>query len=145
VAPTLDREGGQDAKGMGVNHRVGLGWLLLLAGGVLGSGLLTVRPASSDASGCTFYDESTPLNDSSCGYPGDGCYECEYSQLGQPGYLECAENPDGTGAHCRRVMQPYHQSGPSVAASIPVSLAQNGIAFHIELMDSAPGRPLTPQ
>ena len=101
-----------------------LGCLLLATAAALGIGLMAPHSSSADASGCTLYPETEPLSDATCGYPGPGCYFCEYNYLGQPGYTQCAESPDGTIKRCKTGVVPQHQYSGSLAGGAPITPAQ---------------------
>jgi hypothetical protein len=97
-------------------------------------------PASlrADASGCTLYPNTTPTDDVMCGSPGPGCYLCEYSYLGEPGYTECAESPDGTIRKCKTGVKPQHQYSGSTVTTAPITPAREASGSHPAVFAIAP-------
>lgn len=73
---------------------------LFVFAAVQAAGLLTVREAAADASGCSIFSGGKAgrnPNDNlpDCLQGGSGCYECAYAHTNQSGYDICAEETDG--------------------------------------------------
>lgn len=107
-----------------VREAVRISCLGTIAAAALALGLLAPPALRADASGCTLYPNTSPADGALCVSPGPGCYQCEYSDLGQPGYTECAESPDGTIKKCKTGVLPQHQYNGSLAGGAPITPAR---------------------
>lgn len=120
-----------------LHRRARLAVLCLMTAGALGSWLLSPRAASADASSCTLHPETMPLDDGSCGYPGDGCYLCDIYHTGDPGYQVCAESPDGTIKKCKPGLHPFNQYSGSQAAPAPTAPAHGNAGSQVTPLQKA--------